>query len=237
MRITNDSDTRFRKGRFWLYLTKAGESAISLEWVWFTWFFGFDLEFFGGDMDRDFKIHFACCLFSFWLTFEDIMPASWVPDYDYEQRFSSSRKIGVSVFDNRIHFSIWEDPMGSSTSNPWWWEFSIDPISLVLGKIDYYTLVYKHHLNVPINICEHEKYRGTVTQSFVIHKRPRWFEKKYPRTEVRVVRGVQTPGKGTADYNQDDDFLQSLSCPTASKKQAIKSFIEEVRRRREEYPL
>jgi hypothetical protein len=235
MKLSKGSDNTFRKGRFWLYLDKKFDRSINFEYVLWTSFFGANIKLFDGDGDRDLQFHFACGLFAFWLTFEDLLPRRWQPDY--KKRFSSTREIGFSIHDQCIWISLWEDPMGWSKSQPWWWSFTLHPVDWIFGKTQYSTREIRSFPNIPLKICEHEVYPAKVRLFESTWKRPRWRARKIVRAEVEVEGGVTHPGKGTMSYNCGDDALFSLTTPASSAKEALAKFRDSVLDMRERYPL
>lgn len=235
MRLYSGNDNTLRKSRFWLYLDKQSERCINLEYVIWTHFWGADIELFCGDGDRDLQLYLACGLFAVWLTFEDILPIRWRPDYN--KRFSSAREIGISIHDQRIFVNLWNDPMGWSASDPWWWSFTLHPVDWVFGKTKYSEKEIEHYENVPLRICQHEEYSATVRLFESTWKRPWWSARKIRRASVKVEKGVRHPGKGTMSYNCDDDFLYSLTTPADSVEEALNKFRDSVLDMRKRYPL
>ena len=235
MKLSSGSDNSFRKSRFWLCLDTKFSRSVNFEYVLWTHFWGADIELFGGDGDRDLQLHLACGLFAVWLTFGDILPRKWQPDY--KKRYSSTREIGVSIHDQCIWVSLWNDPMGSSRDDPWWWHFVLHPVDWIFGKTQYSDKEIQNLSSVPLRICEHEVYPAKVRLFESTWKRPRWRAHKIRRATVEVDKGVRHPGKGTMSYNCGDDFLYSLTTPADTVKEALTKFRDSVLDMRERYPL
>ena len=80
-------------------------------------------------------------------------------------------------------------------------------------------------------------YKGIITKSTVIHKRPRKKIQYFPRIELEIEEGVPVPGKGTESYNCGEDCTYILSIPGDDEREVVNRFVKDVLYRREKYPL
>lgn len=107
-----------------------------------TKFFHSYVEIGTGDAYRDVMISVAIpWFFAFWISLKGVLPDKWIPTRSYRGvgEVPESRKIGVSIGDGRIHFSVWENPMSWSRTDPKWWQFSWSYADFFLGKWQYHS--------------------------------------------------------------------------------------------------
>jgi hypothetical protein len=82
--------------------------------------FGFSVDFFDGDGDRDFGFSLRLILIGIYLSFEDALPAKWQPKVDWKKSFSPGRRFTFYYFERAFWFALWQDDIGSSREQPWY---------------------------------------------------------------------------------------------------------------------
>ena len=205
----------------------------------------FSLEF---EIQDDFErtISFNLCLpfmFSLYISLDSgyFCKKEWFKNligYKYGNRIT-----GIRIFDWSIWFNFWlgEDSCGTMKDKWIGFEnnFSID--DFFLGKITYSReLDSSGKLNfiVPKDYGYEEKmYTGEWKKELFIRKRSRWFTDSNFRYEIEVKEGVPFPGKGTTEYNCDEDAMFSCSGVYDNLEKAFEGFISSVLKNRKNYPL
>jgi len=158
--------------------------------------------------------------------------------YNYGRRESS-----LKVHHWCLWVDLWsaEDTYGTLGGKWRGLEYCFHIDDFFLGKIDYSTQVVKMgHTSITIPEgygYEEKEYEGTWKKEVIIHKRSRWFTKKYPRYELEVEGGVPHPGKGTMSYNCEEGACYSLGGPYANLPDLKAKFIENIQDKRKNYPL
>lgn len=120
----------------------------------------------------------------------------------------TSRKIGIQVFDWTVWFSIWENDMKWSSSDPWWWEFNFHILDFFLGKEVYSSELIREYTQIAMFL--EGEYVLEITETLDRWKRPRWpwgIEKALAHVELPVP--IPIPGKGESVWDLDDDALCS----------------------------
>jgi len=117
MRICSGTDNKFKQGRFWIYLTKAYEKSIGVEWTFRPWdIFTCNVTADGGEGDWTFNFWF---IFEFWISLHGIIkwyPKEWNSSTNGGKGGyinSGERKIGISQWDWTITFYFWHDGKNS----------------------------------------------------------------------------------------------------------------------------
>jgi hypothetical protein len=89
---------------------------------------------------------------------------------------------------------------------------------------------------------EEKEYNAIVNRTQYITNYSRWKSKTWYRWEVKVEEGVAHPGKGTCDYNCEEDACYSIAFAAddpliSNADEAITEFIKSVDNTRTRYPL
>ena len=216
-------DRAWPGGRGWLYLGEMGTNkcqTLALEWHMLK-----DARHTGatvtlnavdGDQGICFfvGVHWLFCL---WFTIERV-PKWMLPGHWADSRlrpgekfwYPEEREIGVRIFDQAIWVSLWNNTMEWNKSDPWWWEFTIRPLDILLGRQRYSseTLMTGRCL---VPMPEHPYWADyKVFES--TWKRPRWpWPTRVTRVEIENDDPIPLPGKGTMPYNCDDDASYSIT--------------------------
>jgi len=231
----------WKSGRYWLHLGN-NHKIINFEWAFKLWTFGIRLGLNTRD-ERGISLYIGIPLIgNFYFTFERLLPDKLTPSV-YVKRFSKpgemwnmpiGREIGISIFDSKIWVSLWSNPMEWNNKDPWWWEFTIDPVRLIFGQIKYSekTLSIK---SVIVPMPEGD-YEGNVRIFESTWKRTRWpFAKRQIRSKIEIKNGIPVPGKGTTAYNLDDDKVFSNTSSKKTVREAIDNLIISIIKTRLKY--
>lgn len=178
-------------------------------------------------------------LIAFWLTFEGFMPRYWLPGHWYTSKRdgkryyrSVEREIGIRIFDGTIWFSLWENPMGWGAKDPWWWQFNVCPVDILLGRQKY------SDETIRTGRCIVPMPEGGYWASYKVFesawKRPRWpWPKRATRVEIENDEPIPLPGKGTMPYNCDDDACYWITMALkGSVADAAREYAEDIVRDR-----
>jgi hypothetical protein len=179
-------------------------------------------------------------LFSIYVTLESgalkhLVPHEWVvPSSGRGFWYPERRNIGVRVFDNKIWFSLWDNPMEWNSSDPWWWSFNIKPVDLLLGKEKLIEKIEEPPVNVIVNLPEGE-YPATVVLKRWTNKRPLWRARERCTYSIELETPIPVPGKGENSWDLDEDAIYLQSGPGRSVDDAVADLIESVTRTRTRY--
>jgi|MudIll2142460700_1097286.scaffolds.fasta_scaffold22487_3 hypothetical protein len=144
------------------------------------------------------------------------------------------RQIGWSWHDDRLHVSIWEDPMQWNNSDPKWWSFSICPVDILLGEYDYSTRDINTE-RVIVGMPE-GPYPCTVRIFESTYKRPRWhWPRRIIRANITPDTPIPHPGKGENSWDCDEDATWSMTCPAESGAEAALYLQTSILRDRNRY--
>ena len=188
--------------------------------------------------DYEYTIHLNLCiplLFSFYTGYDnkrllDSKAMRKFVGYKY-----GSRLTGFRFFD----WALWIDFYKSQHHSGRRWSgyssvFHVD--DFFLGKTTYHNTIVNSG-DIDFFVEKGEVYSGKWKKMISTHERSRWFDKEVVMYELSVEDGVRTPGKGTSEHNCGEDAVYSLKGHYDCLDSIIKSFIKEVRYRRENYPL
>lgn len=234
----------WRHGRRWLWLN--GRCVFSMEWQpGSRYFCTLHLDWGGGDTDRDLSVTVGFPLIGFYhFSLDGFLPewavdGKWV-DSSYRPgtkfKMAIPRKIGVSVHDGNIWFSLWEYPMAWSSKQPWWWQFSFNPADFVLGRAKYQEMNLFSEAAV-LELPEGQ-YPVMVKVFECTWKRPRWpWARRMVRAEVDCGEdGVPShAGKGENSWDLEDDLTYRMTCPESTVEGAVKRLRDSIMRDRKQY--
>lgn len=243
----NLSDGKYplwKHGRGWLWLN--GRCVFSVEWKpGDRYFCTLHLDWGGGDSDRDLGFCFGFPFVGFYyFRLDDFLPewaidGRWVDSTHFPgKRFKVGikRKIGISISDGTIYFSLWENTHEWRKNQPKWWDFSFNPANFFLGRPTY-SQIDGQPVEATVTLPE-GSYPVTVTLFESRWKRPRWpWERKMIRAEVNCgERGIPShAGKGDNGWDMDDDATFGMTCPETTVAGAVKRLEASILRDRERY--
>lgn len=243
----NLSDGKFplwRHGRGWLWLN--GRCVFSAEWnPGARYFCTLHLDWGAGDSGRNLSLTFGFPFIGFYHVSLDHFLPEWAIDGDYVEstirpgtkfKMPIPRKIGISIHDGMLWFSLWENPMEWRRNQPKWWAFNFSPADFFLGRAAYSQLD-RQPVEAIVTLPE-GSYPVTVTIFESSWKRPRWpWPRKMLRAEVDCgVRGIPAhAGKGDNGWDMDDDITYSMTCPESTVEGAVKRLEEAIMRDRTRY--
>ncbi len=233
------------KGRARLYIGEIGTNksqTLQLTWLMLrkATFAGISLTF--NAVDGCNGIGFFAgvpYLLNLWFTIHKV-PEWMLPGYMIDSplrpgeqfRMPEEREIGIRVFDKAIWISLWNNQMEWNSSDPWWWQFTIWPLDILLGRTKYNTkTIMTGRCVVPMP--EHE-FQADYKVFESTWKRPRWpCPKRMLRIEIKNDEPIPLPGKGTTSYNCDDDASYSVTMPLlGSIADAVKEYAGDIVRDR-----
>lgn len=148
---------------------------------------------------------------------------------------TNGREIGVRVFGGAIWIRLWHDPMESRSRDPWWWEITIHPVDLLLGRHQHSEEVLEtREIIVPM---PEGVYTGRCTMKLETWKRRRWFAKRLIRAHIDMNegQGVPFPGKGEDSWNCGEDATHGLCTVARDPVEAVAHLFESVMRDRARY--
>lgn len=226
-----------KHGRAWLNLRKG---QIHWEWMLGRFECAAYAEIGGGESGRDLLFHIAIpFLISFFLVFESLWPqrltpGKWEPSTirPGEKWFNpEQRKIGINFHSGMVWFSLWENSHEWSSRQPWWWQFTFNPLDFFLGSTRHSEeTLQETDAEVPM---PEGKYPAKVRLFLSTWKRPRWpFAQRIYRAHVDVEGGIPIPGKGENSWDIGDDAVFSITTPAKSVSEAIKAMADSALRTR-----
>jgi hypothetical protein len=234
----------WKHGRGWLYLN--GRCVFSMEWnPGNRHFCTLHIDWGGGDTDQDLSLTFGFPFIGFYSFSLDGLLPEWLIDGDWVESMARpgrklklpiARKIGLSIHDGTIWFSIWSNPMEWRSKQPWWWEFNFNPADFFLGR-QKYSAENMEAEQTFITLPEgHYPVKVTLFES--TWKRPRWpWPKKMIRAEIDCgEHGIPShAGKGENDWDLEDDLTYSMTCPASTVEQAVQMLQDSLLRDRKRY--
>lgn len=176
-------------------------------------------------------------LFGIYLGVTGVLPEKWRPKRwstylkDY---LDCRREIGLSWHDGTLWVSLWEDPMESHRSDPWWWQFNFNPADFFLGNSNYST---RDLSTERVDVAMPERvYPCTVRIFESTWKRPRWhWPRKMIRADIVPDTPIPFPGKGENSWDCGDDATWSMTCPAQTPAEAARMLRDFVMRERVKY--
>lgn len=190
------------------------------------------------DYDHAFAARLCLYLFSLHFVWENWKIENWLRDLTKRkgETYGNGRDIGFHWTEETLFVNLWSDPMEWHAKDPWWWQFSICPRDVLLGRAKHSSRVLeegKRSLTLP-----EKTYEVTIKITEDRWDRPRWpWPHKLIRTHAEVEGGVPVPGKGTMDYNCGPDAIYSQTSPGTTFDAALSGLYASVMHAREHYPL
>jgi len=129
-----------------------------------------------------------------------------------------------------------------NSKDPKWYNISIYPQEILFGSYSANT----KDLDTTDHIVTIEADRNYPEKTYTLQCKEfqttwTWPRLRKPfvlnRYEVSCEGGVPHPGKGTADYNCNESSLNSQTCISGSRKEAVDKFVEQVYWYRKNYPM
>jgi len=181
-------------------------------------------------------------LFSIYISFASralrrLMPGEWTDgSIKPGEKFwmPTERQIGVRIFNGVIWVSLWENPMESNCTDPWWWSFNIKPVDFLFGKERIVAEKVLDERLVKVRFPE-----AIYDVSFKLFrrwdKRPRWKSKRFDICRIEMDPPIPVPGKGENAWDIGEDAIWSISCNATSIDQAVIKLLDSVNRSRVRY--
>lgn len=147
------------------------------------------------------------------------------------------KDVEVSFHDGCFFWTIWYDNYHSSEAMPRWRHGSFNVIDAIFGSDDYAEETVKGPLPIQIPMPE-RTYEGTVTFKRATWTRPRlpWRSREILRAHVNMEQDpVPHPGKGTTEYNCDENATFTSTFPARNIGEAIGVVVGHAMRDREKY--
>jgi hypothetical protein len=217
----------WQHGAFVLWLSRRMNRAIRIEWDIPTTHWHLNLHWREGDSGNDIHLSFACGAFAVWFTIKRVLR-----NRGHDPLMP--RKIGISIHDNSIWWSVWQPVWEWSSRHPWWWGGSINVVDILLGAQKYSTESGGHEYGT-VRMPEGE-YPCLIEFEHARWKRPRWpFDLRITRAIVTPHTPIPVPGKGTTSYNCGEDAIHSHSAPAKTVGEAVASITKSVLSTRERY--
>lgn len=233
---------KHRRGWLWFY----DRIVFSAEWnPGCRDFCHIYLQWGGGDSGQDLSFSVGFPIIGYYhFSLDNFLP-EWAIDGEWidsqirpGKRFKMpiSRKMGISIHDSTVWFSIWENPMEWSTHQPWWWSFNFNLANFFLGKSKYSDRPItstRQFVKLPEG-----SYPVTVNIFESTWKRPRWpWPTKMTRANIDCGKlGIPThAGKGENSWDMDDDYVYSFTCPEATAEKAVERLQDSILKDRDKY--
>ncbi|MBS1793633.1 MAG: hypothetical protein JSS81_07260 [Acidobacteria bacterium] len=161
------------EGRPWFYHSGEGSfrlfTWISGQLVWWGMKYGrgrhgwckpaIGLDFYCGDRNLDFRFHIGLIFFTFYLTFEDVLPRRFQPGYistyDKKTRLASKREFRLYYLDRAIWLNLWDNEDEHTAKQKWInrmhvfrfpWNYDWIRTSKLLADGSWYHDTYKNRL-------------------------------------------------------------------------------------------
>lgn len=145
------------------------------------------------------------------------------------------RQIGVRIFDQAIWFSLWDNPMEWSSTDPKWWAFNFRPIDLLFGRDRIVAEKTKLEESISIRMPE-GIYEGKLKLYSRSNKRPRWpTVNHFDGYDIEMDDPIPVPGKGENSWDCGQDAIYSISGPASTAARAIISLLDSVNTSRVRY--
>ena len=222
---------RWPHGRGWLYL--GSSKAIRLEWSLGGLPCGVSLDLNWVDGCDGIMLYIGIPFIGrFYVVLEHIVPKRWLPKQlsvtlDPPVVLPVQRTIGITVHDQSIWFKAWANPMEWRKDQPWWWEFTISPLDILLGRRKHTRREISEgvvHVWMPEGIYP-AKYK--VFES--VWKRPRWPKvQRVVRMDVEMEQSIPFSGKGENGWDLGEDGIWSMTISTDSPQDAAREIARDV---------
>lgn len=234
---------RWPHGRGWLYFGGELSKIVGMEWVFGGRSCGATLDLNWVDGCDGVMLYLALpFLGSLYIVLEHIIPKAWLPGHwagsrlDPGEQFwrPEQRRIGVRVFDWRIWISLWDDAENWSADDPWWWQFTITPLDILLGRERHKIRdIERGEIVVPMPEGNYQA-RYRVFES--VWRRVRWpWQKQVIRTDIELEQAIPFSGKGENSWDCGDDGLWGATVatdlPARAALEVVTSVLETRRKR------
>lgn len=153
-----------------------------------------------------------------------------------DQKYTNGREIGFYLWGDSMSIQIWNDPMESRHTDPFWMHTYFHFSDAILGRANCTKEVLKEK-DVMVPMPE-KSYPAHAKLTLYTWKRPRWFAHSMKRVEIDCPEGIPHPGKGTMSYNCGPDATYGMTtgrCNTI--EEGIGQLVGSVLNDRERYPL
>jgi hypothetical protein len=135
----------------------------------------------------------------------------------------NDREISLSYNYGVLHWMLFSSSMVWSNKTPRWRDGSFNVIDFILGKKEYSKrVVSEREVVVPM---PEGMYPATVTMFESKWERSRWFPERLLRADIRMIKPIPIPGKGSMSYNCDDDAIHGLTVPARNVEEAVGKLI------------
>lgn len=187
---------------------------------------------FGGREDSFVSSHINLPFASFYITL-DVIKLRFLKDILVGKAFE--KDTSISFHSNTVWINIFTDNSIWESKAKWWKQrqFSINFETLILGKRTYERKLLDE-IDTVIPMPE-GNYKAHIKIEELIHRRPRWFDKKYIQAIVEPDKPIPYPGKGENSWDCGEDGLHSMSCPAKNFEDAIAATVQSVLRDRRRY--
>lgn len=201
------------------------------------------------------NLHVSCFLFAVWLGIDahqrhsvytdEPHPRTWLGRWlegtKHRRRYGDDREFCAgfrasdsSMMGGTFFLTLWGDPHGWSSRDPWWRRgVSFSPVDFLAGKARHSTRDIR---TVETTLMMPE---GTYPVRVKLYesewKRPRWpFPVRLRRAETSILMqsGVPIPGKGENAWDIGDDAVFSQTAPARDEHEALAGLYESVMRDR-----
>lgn len=223
-----------RHGRAWLYFGHGRESVF--RWSWNLWSKDMSCQLNLATHEDAISGNVGCYLLTFYWGFEHHRMQQWIANKIKrpDETYGSGRALGVYWFSGSLVINLWEDPMESRSTDPWWWHMSITPVDLLLGRAKYSERVLKRDTR-ELALLE-KTYPVQIELKEATWKRPRWpWPMRIMRAEIESKEGIPVPGKGENSWDCDEDATFGLTTPARTFDEALSTMYSTVMRQRERH--
>lgn len=221
--------------RCWFYLRERITIGFAINVPSRFWHIYFDIA--GGEEAFGFSIATPLC--AIWMHLDWFKLQSWLSKRVNKKGYGG-RKIGVSFHDGTFWFSLWQDPMGWSSSDPKWWSFNFSPADFLFGKRQYSETVTQEG-SIKIDMPE-GLYEATYKRFISYWKRARFPKvEKMHRISIDIPVGIPLEGKGENSWDIGMDATFGSTFPVRENEtiyEIAKRFaIERLKERQKYGPL
>lgn len=228
----------FWHGRAWLHLGERMHRVIHGEWLHGKLGAALSIRF--DRSEREVMLHIAAPGFSYHVGFQgapaklfDLLPMK----LGHDAYGGWEREIAIKIFDVKLWWSFWADPMCWSASDPWWMHATFDPIAFLFGKTAYASKVIEERA-VKIPMPE-KTYDATAKLEVATWVRPRWpwrpLSEMRTRVSIDIPGGIGVPGKGENDYDCGPDAIFGITATARTIEEGVGKVVAdalETRRKR-----
>lgn len=196
-----------REFRQWIHVTK--NTTIHHSWALFPKSFGITLGL--ADYECAVSIFVRIFIASFYFSINNWKLEKWIQEKTKRKdtKYGDGREIGIRVFDWKVWIDLWSDPMEWRSEDPWWYQFTIDPIELILGceKVNHEVIDQGESAIV----MPEGEYQCTFEIREYRHKRKRWIARTRYSISVDIKDGIPIEGKGESSWDCGMDAIYGTS--------------------------